>query len=68
MQWKALMQWKPNFTKNKLLKRVNSMKIYFLFAGINLEKTKRQKNARFMDDALKTKGIENLNVETWLLP
>jgi len=45
------------------------MKIYFLFAGINQKhiQKKRQKNACFIDYALKTKGIEYLNVETWLL-
>jgi len=36
-QMEALMQsGSQNVTKNKLLKRVNSMKIYFLYAGINL--------------------------------
>jgi len=45
------------------------MKMYFLFAGINLKHIQKQalENACFVDDALKTKGVEYLNVETWLL-
>ena len=47
--------WK--FTKNKLLKLVNSRKADFLFAGLNLnrsvQKKKHQKMSHFMDDALK---------------
>jgi len=46
------------------------MKIYILFAGINLNliiQKKAPENVCFMDDALKTRGIEYLNVETWLL-
>jgi len=40
------------------------MKIDFLFAGLNLniiiQNKKRQKNSRFMDDALKRKGARNI--------
>jgi len=45
------------------------MKIYFLFAGINMKHItkKAPKNACFKDDALKTRGIEYLNVDIWLL-
>jgi len=51
--------WK--FTKNKLLKLVNSMKADFLFAGLNqnrtIQKNRCQNKAHFMDDVfLKNKG------------
>jgi len=56
------------FTENKLLKLVNSMKADLLFTSINLhiiiQEKKRHKKAHFMDDALKTRGIIYLNVET----
>jgi len=42
------------------------MKIFFLFAGINLNLIIK-KNACFPDNALKTRGIEYLNVENWLM-
>ena len=45
-------------------------KIVFLFAALMwtelFEKITR-KNARFVDDALKTRGIKYLNIGTWLL-
>jgi len=47
------------------------VKAGFLFAGLNLnriiQKKKYQKKAHFIDDALKTRAIICLNVETWLL-
>ena len=47
-----------NFTENKLLKLVNSLKVDVLFAHLNLNiiiyKKKRQKKARFTDDARST--------------
>ena len=50
-----------NFTKNKILKLVNSRKTNFLFTGLNLnriiQKKKRQKKAHFMDDASKQGAI-----------
>jgi len=64
--------WKltTNFT-NKLLKLLNSIKTDFLFAGLHLnriiQKTKCQKKAHFMDNALNTSGLTHLNVDTWLL-
>jgi len=43
----------------------------FLFAYLNLnriiQKKKRQRIVHFMDDALETRGIIYLNIETWLL-
>jgi len=43
----------------------------FLFAGLNLnriiQKIKSQNKANFVDDALKTRGIIYLNVDTRLL-
>jgi len=61
--------WK--FTENKLLKLFNSMKANFLFAGFNrnrkIQKNKCYKKAHFMDNALKTRGIIYLNVETSVL-
>ena len=50
-----------NFIKNKLLKYFNSTKMDCVFAGLNLNilfKKKREKNAPFMDDASKTRGIK----------
>jgi len=50
-----------NVTKNKILKLVNSIKADFLVADINLNINYSGKEApekaRFMDDALKTRGI-----------
>jgi len=47
-----------NFTKNKVLKFINSVKADFSFTGINLStnvpEKKRQTNARSMDE---TRGI-----------
>jgi len=47
------------------------VKADFLFVSLNLnrivQKKKYQKKAHFMDDALKTRAIIYLNVETWLL-
>jgi len=47
------------------------MKAGFLFAGLSwntlIQKKKCQKKAHFMVDALKTRGIIYLNVETWFL-
>ena len=48
-----------------------STKIDLLLAALNLnlivENKSARKNARFMDDALKTRGIKYLNIGTWLL-
>jgi len=62
--------WK--FTKNKLLKLINSMKADFLLAGLNqnrtIQKNRCQNKAHFMDDVfLKTRGIIYLNIESWFL-
>jgi len=60
--------WK--FIQNKLEKLVNSMKIDFYCrhkSEHNYSEKNRQKNARFVDDALKTRGNIHLNVETSLL-
>jgi len=38
-----------------------------LKSELNYSEKKRQKNARFVDDALKTRSIKSLNTETWLL-
>ena len=59
-------------TENKPSKLVNSMRANFLFTGLNLNRTIQSEKevperAHFMDDALKTRGIIYLNVETWLL-
>jgi len=35
-----------NFTENKLLKLVNSMKADFLYAGVNVNTTIKKKNDR----------------------
>ena len=45
------------------------MKADFVFAGIwtVLFRKKRQTDARFMDDALKTRGIKYSNIQTRLL-
>jgi len=47
------------------------MKADFLFAGLNwnriIQKKQCQKKAHFMDDALKTRGVIYLNVETGFL-
>ena len=48
------------------------MRANFLFTGLNLNRTIQSEKevperAHFMDDALKTRGIIYLNVETWLL-
>ena len=56
--WSKVEAW--NFTKNKLLKPVNSIWTQFF-------RKKRQKNAPFIDDALKTRGIKYSHVEIWLL-
>jgi len=50
-----------NFIKNKVLKYFNSTKMDCVFAGLNLNILffkKREKNAPFMDDASKTRGIK----------
>jgi len=50
-----------NFIKNKVLKFINSTKMDYVFAGLNLNilfLKKREKNALFMDDASKTRGIK----------
>jgi len=47
------------------------MKMDFLFSGLNLnvniQDKKRQTNANYIDDALKTRGIKYLYVEIWML-
>jgi len=48
-----------NFTKNKLLKFVNSMKADFLFDGVNMNiinQKKRQKKTHFKDEGMKKGG------------
>jgi len=44
------------------------MKTDFLFSGLNLttvfQKKKRQANVRFMDDAIKSRGVKDFSVET----
>jgi len=59
-----------NFTKNKLLKLVSSMKADFIFVGVNVNiiiQKKTPEKAHFMDEGLKIKGIKYFNVETRLL-
>jgi len=63
-------EYKPGTSlKTRLFKK--STKIDFLLAALNLnlitENKSARKNARFMDDALKTEGIKCLNIGTWLL-
>jgi len=57
--------------KYKLLKlNIISLIIDFLFAGLNRNITnhkKAPKNGRFIDGALKTKGIIYFHAETWML-
>jgi len=38
------------------------MKADFLFVGTQLFRRKRQKHARFMENALKTRSIKNISV------
>jgi len=38
-----------------------------LKSELNYSEKQRHKNASFIDDALKTRGIKYLNTETWLL-
>jgi len=60
-----------NFTENKLLKVVSSMKADFLYAGVHaniiIKKKKRQKKAHFLDKSVKIRGIKYINVENRLL-
>ena len=57
-----------NFTWNKGWKRnKNRLSICRLTSELNYSGKKCQKNARFINDALKTKGITYLNIKTWLL-
>jgi len=57
-----------NFIKNKLLKlNENRLSICRFTSELNYSEKNRQKNGRFMDDRLKTRGIKYLNIETCLL-
>ena len=61
-----------NFAKYKLLKIANLMKIDFLFPSSNLNTIVQETDARQMHVswttlALKTRGINYVNVQTWLL-
>jgi len=38
-----------------------------LKSELNYSEKQRHKNASFIDDALKTRGIKYLNTDTWLL-
>jgi len=51
-----------NFTISYVLKLVSLMKADVLFVGMQLFSRKRQKHARFMDGALKTWSIKNIEM------
>jgi len=55
---------KTNF-KTSQLNEIR-LSICRLKSDLNYSEKKRHKNAYFMDDALKTRGIKYFNVETWL--
>ena len=64
--WSRVEAW--NFTESKLLKsNENRLSIFRLNSKLNCSEKSAWKNARFMDDALKTRDIKYLNVGTCLL-
>jgi len=57
--------WK--FTKNELLKLLNSVNADFILTGLNLNRTIQKKSSTKNRILWMITGHYNLNVETWLL-